>query len=108
MSLLFKKGYEVQFDDTRNISSYGLPLITSYKYHVGKYFKFYADFDYTSKIMSIYEGQTLSKEDCKFLYSALAIYGPIELDHNIGKKVIDFKVPKFKNICQDIKKSLKL
>lgn len=104
--LSVESGWEVQFDGSRKISDYGLTSITSYTDHIPKYFKFYADFDYSSNVMSVYEGKVISKIDYKYQYATLAIYGPIEQDHNIGKKIIDFKVFQFKSLCQVISNSL--
>lgn len=107
-SLIYlKTGWEVQFDGS---NCYDIPVMTNYKDHVAKYFQFYADFEYELNIMSTCEGRALRKFNYKYRNqnSTLSIYGPIEQDHNIGKKVIHFKVIQYKSLCHGISRSLNL
>lgn len=56
-------GWNVQFDETLPLSSYGVQKMNNYMTHVRGFFDFYKNFDFEHEIVIPYLGHSITKRD---------------------------------------------
>jgi len=80
----------------------------NYKTYIPKFLQFYSKFEYSTFVMSIYDGKKLNRFNYEyredFKGSILCIFGPLNRKHNIGKYPSKTDVEYFINLCKSFEK----
>lgn len=102
-------GIEAQFDPSRSLGFYGSSQITNYKSEIKGFFKFYADFDF-STVMSTFDGKACDVEDYTrrfptFIKKGIFIAGFCNRGKNCGAVDQEIKA-NFISLCQASSKLL--
>ena len=80
----------------------------NYRSYVLKFFEFYANFQYSNYVMSIYDGKQIERNRYQYPEEIdehiLCIFGPINRRHNIGKYPSKKDVEYFILLCQNLQR----
>lgn len=100
----FILGWEIQFDEDRSLEYYKIKRINNYLDFAEGFFRFYANFDFSKHVLSIYSGSSIEKTKFKHenfkIEKPLCIVGPFDLDRNSGQMIGVKTLEEFKKVCK--------
>jgi hypothetical protein len=76
--------WQVQFDPSRTLHSYGVKKMTTYSDHILGYFQFYSNLNFDGLVLSIYDGKCIKRSEYK-KYDNFKINKPLCMAGPIGE-----------------------
>ncbi|XP_070499700.1 terminal uridylyltransferase Tailor-like [Chironomus tepperi] len=97
--------WEVQFDPSRTLQSYGVKKMTNFVNHIVGYFRFYSNVKFEELVLSIYEGKCIKRSEYKKydtfkIEKPLCMAGVLDQSFNSGQTVSKTAMQKFSGMCQ--------